>query len=357
MSKKIILASLFSLASVNAYSAFQVEPEDRMTPAIEVASKASSAGVSQIGAGIPHANYGGGKGIELNKAVEMIMPEGFSFQPDINVNTSKVSWGGEKTWLHVLETFANQNNIHFIVDWKQKKLFAQNIDGTVGSTISGISLKSNDYKKQVTAKCSNVIPALTQSVEIIDGYALDTTTKKTLDFLSTSLMQSPNETVEINGYSGRPVVSDADQAEWYARLQMISDYLQLKGVSKERIKVGEVSPMMDQGRPSIKIDTFNSCMPGKPMVDNSVAGINGVQYDNPESIYSVIYGGKQTNSLEQALVKILPRGWKYRVHDEMLRKTVSWSGGFTSAEIVKDLAIHLGLGVQFDEKNEILTMY
>lgn len=80
--------------------------------------------VSQVGSGQPTPREGFGRNLPLGDSLSMILPGGWSYrsEPDVDL-AAPISWQGGDSWLAVLEQVGRDNQVQFLVDWNQKRVF------------------------------------------------------------------------------------------------------------------------------------------------------------------------------------------------------------------------------------------
>lgn len=279
------IALILSAPIANAYFVF--DQPDPAKEAKDIASSATVAGVSQIGAGYVHITESKGRSIPLPNAMSMIMPSGWQFIAQSNVSPVMVTWEGGQPWLNVADSFAKSAGSRFIVDWNSRVVYSQAVNGLIGDTLKPVVNNSVSVKNQ-------------------------------------SEVSQP-QSVSSSGSGYEKGVADQVVKSFSSNVNALSSE---DGVqSSEKVTLGDVASLQGVNRVTTGSITYK-----------------------PASFNEIIYGGETDTSVRELLEHLVPAGWTHRGGGASLDKKVSWKGGRKAKDILKEaLEVH-SIGMVISEQ-------
>ncbi|MBE0468172.1 MAG: TcpQ domain-containing protein [Methyloprofundus sp.] len=271
----ISIALILSAPVANSYFVF--DQPDPTKEAKNIASSATVAGISQVGAGYVHITESKGRSIPLPKAMSMIMPSGWQFISQSNVSPVMVTWEGGQPWLNIADSFAKSAGSRFIVDWNSRVVYAQAISGFIGDTLNPATMDSAVIRRDVGSPPSHSVLSENQrSIDQAGSIIPETVVKSFSSNVSSPLRESEAQLTEK---------------------VTLEDVVSFQGVN--------------------------------------LVTTGSIVY-KPASFNEIIYGGEADTSIRELLEHLIPAGWTHRGGGASLDKRVSWKGGRKSKDILKE---------------------
>ena len=126
------LAALTCLVAQEVQAGFNAELRPPPPPRPSPDLWGSGTAVTQVGAGPAAATPGFGNAVPLPQAMRMLLPDGWTYSPERELESATVSWGGGSTWLEALRQIGESNGVRFLVDWPNRVVYSEPSPG--GST-------------------------------------------------------------------------------------------------------------------------------------------------------------------------------------------------------------------------------
>jgi hypothetical protein len=105
--------------------------------------------VTQIGFGVPIPVMGFGNDLPLADSMDMILPESWTYSvtDDCDMSDKKATWEAHGTWIDVLEKLGANENLRFLVDWKNNQVIVTQGDPEQAVNVAEL-LESQMEEKQ-----------------------------------------------------------------------------------------------------------------------------------------------------------------------------------------------------------------
>jgi len=128
-------AALLILPAVPAHAYFRYQkPKPVVKPLFKLVGQEP---LTQVGSGKASGVQGRGNAVPLDKAVHLLTPKGWHYRAEKGTPNPKVSWKPGETWTQALRGVGRSTNVHFLVDWNHKRVWAKKVGTKVAEVHTG----------------------------------------------------------------------------------------------------------------------------------------------------------------------------------------------------------------------------
>jgi hypothetical protein len=133
MSKKRLLtvcAIAGVLVSTPAFAFFSNQEAAPPAPKPSFDLSGSTNVVTQVGEGIPAPVKGFGDELPMEDSIDMILPDKWQYNlaEGVDLSDKEASWQADGTWIDSLEKIGEDNDLRFLVDWKNNQVIVGQAD-------------------------------------------------------------------------------------------------------------------------------------------------------------------------------------------------------------------------------------